>query len=173
MEEKNVTIFKCLNPNCGDFIVLKCKPEDVVNKFYTCKICGERYKIKDALTAMNEQSEQTGLFKNNIVLLRDMDSYPYLFFEGRTTFGRLDETMQSDVLISTDDLTINSCHVAITVKPCAGGHLASLTNLSQSGICNLNGKSLGWNDISMLEDNMVIQLGKTSFQIKDLKKEEL
>lgn len=184
----NITKIKCTNPDCGKQYELKCTPEEAVKLNFICRACKTRFSIKDAIVASPDPQkppfegpvkpliydhpvQNTG-FNEGVAIFRESDGYPYLFFKGKTTFGRYDSTMQAEVPILTDDTTISRCHVRINVTPCEDSMLVSLTNLVE-GRCKIHGKDLHMNETVQLNDGDFIKLGNTVFTIRDINKNDI
>lgn len=192
----NVTFVKCPNPDCGTALRLNIPVALAIKKTFNCPVCKQRFAIKDALfkPEENEKSSKDSegvnnqnitpdsdkqnqesdkyVFCSGVVLFRNDDKYPYLFFWEKTTFGRYDDTMQADVLCLTDDTTMSRRHISININSCDKGLQVSLTNLS-AGICKVDKMELKMGETIELTDGMSIRLGNTDFTIRDVNKNDI
>lgn len=175
---------KCPNPACGEEVTLRCDPQQAVGRRYRCKRCDEVFLIKDPQetpeeTVKDRECHDAGaqptvkLFAHDIVLIREDDGYPYLFFKGRTTIGRYDTVIKSDILIRTEDRHLSTLHAAVIINRGSQGAAVSLECLNVDGFCKVDGKLLEYNDRIELADGCNIRLGDTNFKIMDIRKEEL
>lgn len=192
----NITYIKCPNSSCGTILKLNLPVEIVIKKVFDCPICKTRFAIKDALynpdtkkkndtasfipqdkkpdACLEKQNQESDnhAFCNGVILFKNDNGYPYLFFSSKTTFGRYDETMQADILCLTDDTTMSRRHICINIDPCCNGLHVSLTNLSKS-ICKVEKVELRMGETVELADGMNIRLGNTTFTIRDLNKNDI
>lgn len=186
---ENVSYAVCPNPACGKTIKINCSAEIAAKRAMICPNCKTRFAIKNQLInaegspkphaeeqtgqKTNQDAEEPGyLFQNGVVLIRESDGYPYLFFNSKTTFGRYDITMQSDVLTSTTDIAISRKHVLIKMEPCDKGKRVSLTNLT-NGRCQVGQTELAQDQSVQLSDGDYIKLGNTMFSIRDINKNDI
>lgn len=185
----NTTDIKC--PNCGKYFVFQAGPEIAKLMAFTCDGCKTTFKVKDAIVApdepvqpivppvplsggprMDTPNEPDSLFREGVVLIREEDGYPYLFFNGRTTFGRYDPTMQAEVLCLTDDTSMSRQHVAFNLKRLGSGIEVSMTSLCNA-VTKAGTKVLEMGETVILADGQQIRLGKTDFTIRDLSKDDI
>lgn len=164
---------KC--PECGNTFPL---PENIIKKVsnFVCPRCKHQWKLGKTDNAVPPQAARAP-FKHTITMTRVEDNFDFYFFPGKTpkgetisreiNFGRYDSSIQSDVMIQTNDLSISRRHLKILVEVIDGGYKARIANKSLEGICLVNGKSLPYDKRIEILPGMEITLGKTRFIIKD------